>query len=200
MSEWVSEEAAQIGGSSGRYVKSKEWPTKAGAKVAVIRILSSVFPFFEGWSGGKPVRASRMEDFTPGIVWDKDNKFGQEQVRTPRKQWGVYAYYVERPSEVLWWQIGQVGIMEALLALAVSPKGAPTKYDVMVTYKEGKKPSPYSVVALDSAPVNPEALAAYEALVAAGGKPEGCLTSESPFPPAGAAAPVVAAAEPVIPF
>ena len=196
--DWVSEEAAQIGSTTSRYVKAKDWAVKGGAKVAVIRILSSVYPFFEGWSGNKAIRASRMEDFPAGIAWDKDEKYNR--VRSPEKCWGVYAYYVDRPAEIMWWQISQKGIMGALLDLVNSPKGAPTKYDVMVTYRDGKKPSPYSLQALDSAPANPEAVKAYSDLLAAGAKPEGCLTSEGPFPPAGAVAPAAASAKDELPF
>lgn len=199
MSEWVSEEAAQIGGSgSGRYVKSKDWPQKKDAKVAIIRILSSVFAFYEGWSGGKPIRASRMEDFPSGLVWDVETKFGGEQKRTPRKQWAVYCYYYDQPDNILFWQIGQVGIQQALLDLAQSPKGAPTGYPVMVTYREKAKP-PYSVQGLDKEPVDPVAAKAYAELLAAGGKLEGILTSEGPFPRTGAPAPAPVA-DGTIPF
>lgn len=198
--EWVSEEAAQIGSSTSRYVRSKDWPMKNGAKQAVIRILSSVFPFYEGWSGGKPIRASRPEDFPAGTVWDTDNKYGKDRVRTPAKCWGVYAYYADKPETVLYWQISQTGIMQALLDLAQGPKGAPTKYDVVVTFREGKKPSPYSVQGLDSSPVNPVAEAAYRALLAAGAKAEGILTAEGPFPREGAAPAVDQHGRPEIPF
>ena len=189
MSEWISEEAAQIGGGgSGRYVKAKDWPQKKDAKVAIIRILSSVFAFYEGWSGGKPIRASREQDFAPGITWDVDTKFGNSRVRRPAKQWGVYCYYLDKPEEILFWQIGQSSIMQPILDMKEAGKWPPTAFPIMVTYREKAKP-PYSVQGLDKEPVNPVAEKAYKELLAAGAKLEGILTSEGPFPRSGAPAP-----------
>ena len=189
MSEWISEEAAQIGGGgSGRYVKAKDWPQKKDAKVAIIRILSSVFAFYEGWSGKKPIRASREQDFAPGIAWDEQEFRGKKSVQTPKKCWGVYCYYHDKPEEILFWQITQYSVQQALIDLAEGPKGPPTTYPVMVTYRESAKP-PYSVQGLDKEPVNPVAEKAYKELLAAGAKLEGILTSEGPFPRRGAPAP-----------
>ena len=181
------------GGGSDRWVKPKLWPVKNGAYVGIIRLLSGRILFWEGWANGKPIRASYQGPSVPwtacfpeGIVWDYDDKY--KRSRTPAVHWGAFAAEAHAPDKIKFWQISQYSIQQALLDLAQSPKGPPTSYPIMVTMREKPKTT-YSVQGLDKEPVDPVTAKAYADLLAAGGKLEGILTSEGPFPRSGATAP-----------